>query len=614
MLSNLSLKKKILLVTVGPLTLVMLLIAGAAIYNKINSERGLLLGRLISFRTLLESGDVTFASSGDKAKLETLFDETVDHTEILRDPQTPFFSTLKDGSGNPMLPQYTSYEKAAIEEAFQGVESNALSGGIRPNTLTYTSPIIVNGNLVAVLHQSLSFEQSNQRIRNFALFILGAIALGVLMCYALISWLLGRTVLANVYRLKEAALAMSHGQLDVTLDLKPKDEIGDLTRTFDQMRTAVTDYRSKLEANNQVLKQEKTRFLASINALSLGFMLTDANQRVLMLNPTLHKMFKIPIDSDLAVSNERQHTLIRQLLEHSKKCIETQKDTSYEFTTEKGHYYRSLMAPIISAEGVSGVVILVEDVTEARVLARSRDEFFSIASHELRTPLTAIRGNTSMIKNMYADQLKDPDLETMIDDIYGSSVRLIEIVNDFLDVSSLEQRKMKFTPANFSIEKVIEGVIYEMSGMANEHDVQVIMKNNLDSLPLVHADANRTKQIVYNLIGNAIKFTEKGTVTIRGEIEGKRYIKVYVTDTGRGISSKNQALLFHKFQQAGSSILTRDTTKGTGLGLYISKLLTEHMGGKMVLENSAEGKGTTFSFTLPIADSGKKSDSTAESQ
>ncbi len=245
-------------------------------------------------------------------------------------------------------------------------------------------------------------------------------------------------------------------------------------------------------------------------------------------------------------------------------------------------------------------MLLLEDVTEERIIQRSRDEFFSIASHELRTPLTAIRGNTALIQQYYAEALKDKNLRDMVSDIHESSVRLIEIVNDFLDASRLEQDKMKLTPTAFAIEPLIETVVYEMAGVSRDKGVTLKFDHNLASLPRVYADSNRVKQVIYNLIGNAMKFTEAGSVTIGAEIHGHS-LKVLVSDTGLGISTEGQQLLFHKFQQTGSSLITRDTTRGTGLGLYISKLLIEHMDGKIKLEHSELGKGTTFSFTLPLA-------------
>jgi len=233
-------------------------------------------------------------------------------------------------------------------------------------------------------------------------------------------------------------------------------------------------------------------------------------------------------------------------------------------------------------------------------MERSRDEFFSIASHELRTPLTAIRGNASMMQQLYTDGLKNEELNQMVTDIHDSSTRLIEIVNDFLDASRIEQDKMEFKKEKFDILEIVENVIYEMAPVVKERKLYLDCDQTLKSLPEVVADKNRLKQVLYNLTGNALKFTEKGGVKVAATVEGK-FMKVRVTDSGRGIPLDTQALLFHKFQQAGESLFTRDTTRGTGLGLYISKLLIEHMGGHLQLEHSEVNKGTTFSFTLPLA-------------
>jgi CheY-like chemotaxis protein len=261
-----------------------------------------------------------------------------------------------------------------------------------------------------------------------------------------------------------------------------------------------------------------------------------------------------------------------------------------------------------------GTVILLADITDAKVAERSKDEFFSIASHELRTPLTAIKGNASMILDYYKDKLKDPSLREMVEDVHTSSVRLIEIVNDFLDTSRLEQGKIQFKFQSFALDKVIEQVSYEMGAVLKQKDLKLTVDKaslNLGELPLIFADPDRTKQVIYNLVGNAAKFTEKGGITIRAHKEGPN-MRVLVTDTGRGIPLEGQRLLFRKFQQAGSSLLTRDTTRGTGLGLYISKLLVEGMGGKIGLEDSEPGRGTTFFFTLPLAAKGKQAQAPAK--
>lgn len=119
-------------------------------------------------------------------------------------------------------------------------------------------------------------------------------------------------------------------------------------------------------------------------------------------------------------------------------------------------------------------------------------------------------------------------------------------------------------------------------------------------MPTVVADKNKFKQVLINLIGNAMKFTKEGGISISLKNEGK-FVKILVSDTGVGIPEKNQKLLFRKFQQAESNIFTRDATRGTGLGLYISKLLIEGMGGMLNIERSVVGKGTSFFIILPFA-------------
>jgi two-component system sensor histidine kinase BarA len=186
----------------------------------------------------------------------------------------------------------------------------------------------------------------------------------------------------------------------------------------------------------------------------------------------------------------------------------------------------------------------------------------------------------------------------MIDDIHESAIRLIDIVNDFLDASSLEQGKMKMNPEPFLLEEVVQGAIRELHTLAGSKGLTLVCDPSVATAPNVTADKQRIKQVIYNLIGNAVKFTETGSITITTRSD-EHFVHVNVTDTGKGMSAENQRLLFRKFQQAGGSILSRDDTKGTGLGLYISKLIIEQSGGTIGLESSELGKGSSFAFSLP---------------
>ena len=388
------------------------------------------------------------------------------------------------------------------------------------------------------------------------------------------------------------------------------NEVNDLNAELQQEKA---DEEKLVEKRTKELSMEKARLQASVTNLSLGFIMTDQQNNILLINDSAKAILEGP-GGDSAASQPGINSrwtitgidnyfdngfLLAPLLV---KSLQDGKPVESADVTCNTRILRILISPVIdqSTNERLGCVVLLEDITERKVLERSKDEFLSIASHELRTPLTAIRGNTAMIKQFYEPQVNDTAFNEMVEDIHQSSVRLISIVNDFLDASRLEQGKIKFKIEPFDLTTVLEGVSYETSNLAQEKDTRIVIDTTLQSIPKVNADKDRVKQIVYNLVGNALRFTEHGSITLTAQKQGDM-IKVFVTDTGPGISEEDQRRLFHKFQQAGSNLFTRETSRGTGLGLYISKLLVEGMGGVIGIDHSEIGKGTTFAFTLPIA-------------
>ncbi len=407
-----------------------------------------------------------------------------------------------------------------------------------------------------------------------------------------------------IIKLTQVAEEIRGGNFEIKTNATAKDEIGRLGRAFDHMTTQLrqtygelNESLKKVTQRTDELTEEHARFTASIDSLPLGFMMTDATGVIVLTNAAMTNMIN-------NARNGKTSQLQTQLIDHAHGCLASKQSTVIPELSENGKIYRVFLSPVLvdKASGpiAIGTAILTEDITEERIMTRSKEEFFSIASHELRTPLTAIRGNTNMILNYFANTIKDPALKEMVTDIHGSSVRLIKIVNDFLDASRLEQGKMEFTPVAFPLGDVVKATVDEIAVIAGAKGVSLKIDKTIAGLPALWADQNKTKQVLYNLIGNALKFVEKGSIVIGAEIDNK-LAKILVTDTGKGMTPEEQQILFHKFQQATSSILTRDDTRGTGLGLYISRLLVEQMGGHIQLERSEVGKGSTFSFTIPIA-------------
>lgn len=351
------------------------------------------------------------------------------------------------------------------------------------------------------------------------------------------------------------------------------------------------------------LQGEQAKLTASINSLVAGFILTDKEGRIITKNPASETILGIShiVGSLEDIEKELQGAI--KLNEQHVRGHTEKKPVRVKDILLGTKHLELFFAPIFLSGGESeflGTVILVQDVTEAKVLERSRDEFFSIASHELRTPLTAIRGNTSMILEYFSEELKNPEFKELIDDIHESSIRLINIVNDFLQTSRLEQGRLAFNNEAFDVSKLIADVLkeYDVTGSRKKLYLRYVPPDK--PLPLAFADRDRVKEVLINLVGNGLKFTEVGGVTVKIYLHDG-WIRVVVEDTGRGIAYENQMFLFHKFQQAGDSLFTRDTTKGTGLGLYISKLMVEGMHGTIGLQYSRPGVGSAFGFALPIA-------------
>jgi len=220
---------------------------------------------------------------------------------------------------------------------------------------------------------------------------------------------------------------------------------------------------------------------------------------------------------------------------------------------------------------------------------KMKDDFISMASHELKSPLTAIRGYSELLGDVLE---KNAEQKKYLENINISVDRLKTLVEDLLNVSRIEQNRLPIECKPISIKEIVIGIINEMQSLADQKNLA--LKNNLQTEALVNADPERTKQIVANLISNAIKYTPSGSVEIQSK-EDDQWVFLTVADTGLGISTENMKNLFAKFYR----IKTEKTEKiaGTGLGLWISRELARKMDGDLDV-SSIEGVGSHFTLKL----------------
>ncbi|MEO5905930.1 MAG: GAF domain-containing protein, partial [Saprospiraceae bacterium] len=280
-----------------------------------------------------------------------------------------------------------------------------------------------------------------------------------------------------------------------------------------------------------------------------------------------------------------------------------------------------LLSTIASSVGVAlRNATLFEDVKLAKMEAESasrlaekaneaKSAFLSTVSHELRTPLTSVLGFAKIIKKRLEDKIfpaadrSDAKTEKTIKQIsenlhivISEGERLTHLINDVLDLAKIEAGKMEWNQENVSMSSVAERAIAATTSLFDQKSLKLIKQID-DHLPEITGDKDKLIQVIINLISNSVKFTDKGSITCRVYRE-KDEIIISISDTGIGIAPEDFATVFEQFKQVGGDTLT-DKPKGTGLGLPICKEIVEHHGGRIWLE-SKRGKGSTFSFALPI--------------
>jgi signal transduction histidine kinase/CheY-like chemotaxis protein len=253
----------------------------------------------------------------------------------------------------------------------------------------------------------------------------------------------------------------------------------------------------------------------------------------------------------------------------------------------------------IAVENARAFGLSVHAVEEMRKADQLKSQFLANMSHELRTPLNSIIGFSRVILKGIDGPITDVQ-EQDLNAIYNSGQHLLSLINDILDLSKIEAGKMELAfEDNVNIADVIQSVLPTTVGLVKDKPVEIVHEIDPD-LPTVRADAMKVRQVLLNLLSNAAKFTEQGSIQIKAECcsnaMGKSEVLVRVRDTGPGIAKEDQSKLFLPFSQVDASPARK--TGGSGLGLSICRRLIEMHGGQIWVESEL-GMGSTFLFTLP---------------
>lgn len=233
-----------------------------------------------------------------------------------------------------------------------------------------------------------------------------------------------------------------------------------------------------------------------------------------------------------------------------------------------------------------------------------KSEFLSNMSHELRTPLNSINALSQVLRIQTKDKLSAEENE-YLEVVERNGKRLLSLINDILDLSKIEAGKMEMFPATFSLSNLVGQVVENIAPLANQKNINLVYQEPKTPIQ-IDTDESRLQQVLSNIIGNAVKFTEKGSVDVSIHLE-ENHVQIKVKDTGIGISEIDLPHIFNEFKQADGS--TSRSYEGTGLGLAIAKKLTEALFGTIAVESNKE-KGSVFTITLPLEWEGMLSENT----
>lgn len=238
---------------------------------------------------------------------------------------------------------------------------------------------------------------------------------------------------------------------------------------------------------------------------------------------------------------------------------------------------------------------------ELKKLDKAKSEFISIASHQLRTPLTAIKGYISLIlEGAYGKNA--PESNDALNKIFLANERLIQLVEDLLNITHIEAGRLEYHIDDVHLEKILKE-LYDMFILrAQDKGLELVLDLSDGQLPIIQADRSKLREVISNLIDNAIKYTKKGFVHISVEHD-KKTMRIIVEDSGVGISPESMRTLFAKFSRGTDS--SKVYTEGTGLGLFVGKNLIESQGGHIFAESDGIDKGSRFVIEMPINKSKK---------
>ena len=477
-------------------------------------------------------------------------------------------------------------------------------------------------------------------IVNIVSIVITTIVVGIII-FVLLGFVVAGRITKPIEQLQSGIEKIISGDLDYKVGIPAKDEIGQLSRSFDGMVNSIKESRMEIDARvkeqtNEItnrgqdiedqrkailniledvdgekdkVSEEKSKSEALLASIGDGVVAADQDGRIILMNQAAEQMlgwsakqalgklvidmWKVLDEKGNMVPNTKRPFILAFA---GKTIITTTTDSVYSYVRKDGTSFPVSIAitPVKVNNRIIGVIDVFRDITHDKDVDKMKIEFISLASHQLRTPLSAMKWFGEMLLNGDAGKLSKEQNE-YVQNIYQSNERMIALVNGLLNTSRIESGRIIIDPKPTNLGDLVNDVIKEIKNTIDTKKQNLIISVH-PQLPKINIDPNLVREVYKNLLTNAIKYTpEKGEISVFISKKGEEIIS-QVSDTGYGILKDEQNRIYEKFFR-GTNILKFET-EGTGLGLYLAKAIVESSGGRIWFESSQ--KGTTFWFSLPF--------------
>lgn len=441
-----------------------------------------------------------------------------------------------------------------------------------------------HGSLCVRASLATTVEATVSQLRRLIL-LAGGVAVLVSLLVALG---LSERISGPLRSMRRLAGRMADGDFSHRLNIRSADEIGALGHSFDSLADS-------LQATLARLQTEQSRLRSILASVAEGIIAVNSAGKATLINPQAVSLLGIDQSETVEMSISGLG-LPEGVTREFARCLEKSELCAVEFALENPHRDLVLqVAPVRSSEEERwGAVAVLRDVTEARHLDRMRRRFVSDASHEIRTPLTAIGGFAAAIADGTAATPEEQARSAAL--IVRDVGRLDRLVRDLLDLSRIESGIERSSRVEIDVRELVGEAVESLESQIRKRGLTVALDLPSD-LPLVRAHPDRIRQVLVNLVSNAVRFNrEDGQISLVAR-RGDGSIRVEVGDTGQGIPPEELPHCWERFHRADTSRSRQEG--GTGLGLAIVRSIIEAHGGT-VFARSVVGEGSTFGFTLPI--------------